>query len=58
MDVYQLELPRCKFCPGVLLPDTARKNKVRGFLFYRCEECDRPNIFAVTPKDAQPAWTR
>jgi hypothetical protein len=46
MPVYELELMECKFCPGVLKPDVSRKQKVPGFRFYRCESCDRPNIFA------------
>ena len=46
MSVYELSLIQCKFCPGVLKPDVSRKQKVRGFRFYRCEACDRPNIFA------------
>jgi hypothetical protein len=46
--VYELELLNCKFCPGVLKPDVTRKQKVPGFRFYRCEACERPNIFAAT----------
>jgi hypothetical protein len=46
--VYELELLNCKFCPGVLKPDVTRKQKVPGFRFYRCEACERPNIFSAT----------
>lgn len=46
--VYELELLKCKFCPGVLKPDVTRKQKVPGFRFYRCEACERPNIFSET----------
>jgi hypothetical protein len=56
--VYELELLTCKFCPGVLKPDVFRVQKVRGFRFYRCEQCDRPNIFAERNLAAGPVGRR
>ncbi len=44
--VFELEILNCKFCPGILKPDVARKQRAPGFRFYRCEACESPNIFA------------
>ena len=46
--------PKCKFCAGPLRFDFARKDKAHGFSYYRCEDCDLPNIFSV--QSAQPAF--
>lgn len=54
--VYELELMQCKFCPGALKPDAARKQKVPGFRFYRCEACEMPNIFAEPDVTTRPVW--
>jgi hypothetical protein len=56
--VYELELLQCKFCPGGLKPDVSRKQKAPGFRFYRCEKCDRPNIFAEPNVTTGPVWIR
>ncbi len=56
MTVYALELLHCKFCPGVLKPDLTRKQTMSGFLFWRCEACDQPNIFANENMPARRRW--
>jgi hypothetical protein len=58
MPVLELKLMQCKFCPGVLKPDVSRKQKVRGFHFFRCQACDRPNIFSEdNPPHSQTCLT-
>jgi hypothetical protein len=54
MPFDHLQAPKCKFCAGRLRFDFERKDKARGFSYYRCEECDLPNIFSA--QSAQPAF--
>ena len=54
MPFDRLKAPKCKFCAGQLRFDFERKEKARGFSYYRCEECDLPNIFSS--QSAQPAF--
>ncbi len=54
MPLDRLQAPKCKFCAGKLRFDFERKDKARGFSYYRCEECDLPNIFSA--QSAQPAF--
>jgi hypothetical protein len=56
--VYERELLKCKFCPGVLKPDVTRKQKAPGFRFYRCEACEQSNIFAEPNPVISPVWMR
>jgi hypothetical protein len=54
MPLDHLQAPKCKFCAGNLRFDFERKDKARGFSYYRCEECDLPNIFSA--QSEQPAF--
>jgi hypothetical protein len=54
MPLDHLQAPTCKFCAGNLRFDFERKDKARGFSYYRCEECDLPNIFSA--QSAEPAF--
>jgi hypothetical protein len=54
MPFSQLEAPKCKFCSGRLRFDFERKKKAPGFSYYRCEECELPNVFSA--QSVQPAF--
>jgi len=43
----RLEAPKCKFCAGRLRFDFERKARAPGFSYFRCEQCDMPNVFAA-----------
>lgn len=43
--LQRLEAPKCKFCSGRLRFDFERKIKAPGFSYFRCEQCDIPNVF-------------
>jgi hypothetical protein len=43
----RLEGPKCKFCSGRLRFDFERKTKAPGFSYFRCEQCEMPNVFAA-----------
>ena len=59
MPIELLDTLPCKFCGGALRLDLARKAKMPGFRFFRCEECELPNVFAapavrfIAPSDAK-----
>jgi hypothetical protein len=52
MPLDLIEAMQCKFCSGKLLFDFERKEKAPGFSYYRCENCELSNIFAVTTGEA------
>lgn len=55
MDDDELVELRCRFCGGQLKPDTpaAPHRQVTPFRFFRCSDCDMPNVLSAPPADAK-----
>jgi len=47
MSVELLDHLECKFCAGKLRLDQSQRARIPGFKYFRCENCDMPNVFAM-----------